>query len=291
MHVLIIGCGYSGTILAEKLLAEGISVTGTRRSWKHAENELQLLSKVELDLSNPEQLRALPQDVDYVVNMTSSNRGGASEYQKIFLEGNRSLAEVFRQIKGYYMTSSTSVYSQTSGEWVDESSPANPTTQTGQILRQAEELVLQAFSFCQPVVFRVAGIYGQGRAHLLEAYLDSRVKWNRAMDRYLNMIHVEDLARLMVAALKSEQLQGIFNAVDDLPVKQSEFYLWLSQETKGKLPEECAIEEIENRKRGVSNKRVSNTKIKQALGFSFTYPTFRQGYGLEVHSWRAAQTC
>ena len=96
------------------------------------------------------------------------------------------------------------------------------------------------------------------------------------------MIHRDDLIGCIIAALKNGRPGEIYNAVDDEPVSQVNFFQWLAG-TVGKYPPPSAPENPdENRKRGVTNKRVSNRKLKMELGCQFKYPNFRKGYSAEI---------
>ena len=100
--------------------------------------------------------------------------------------------------------------------------------------------------------------------------------------RFLNMIHRDDLVGGIIAALKSGRAGEIYNAVDDEPVSQRVFFEWLAG-TLGKYPPPSAPENsIEDRKRGVTNKRVSNRRLKMELGYQFKHPNFRIGYSAEL---------
>ena len=105
-------------------------------------------------------------EFDVVVQCASSGGGGAEEYRRIYLEGARNLLGAFPSARLLF-TSSTSVYAQQHGDIVDETSPANPGHERGQILREAEELVLSH----NGIVARLGGIYGPGRSFLLRRFL------------------------------------------------------------------------------------------------------------------------
>jgi nucleoside-diphosphate-sugar epimerase len=96
------------------------------------------------------------------------------------------------------------------------------------------------------------------------------------------MIHRDDLIGCIIAALKSGRPGEIYNAADDEPVSQVHFFQWLAG-TVGKYPPPSEPENpAENRKRGVTNKRVSNRRLKMELGCQFKYPNFRKGYSAEI---------
>jgi nucleoside-diphosphate-sugar epimerase len=93
---------------------------------------------------------------------------------------------------------------------------------------------------------------------------------------------LDDLVGVIITALKSGRVGEIYNVVDDEPVREISFFTWLS-ETLGKwMPPFASAEESSNRKRGLTNKKVSNRRLKMELGYQFKYPTFRQGYTAEI---------
>ncbi|PYJ99144.1 MAG: hypothetical protein DME23_10340, partial [Verrucomicrobia bacterium] len=101
-------------------------------------------------------------------------------------------------------------------------------------------------------------------------------------ERLINMIHRDDLVGIIMAALKNGRPGEIYNAVDDEPVAQIHFFRWLS-ETLGKwMPPFAAEAQAGDHKRGLTNKRVSNRKLKMELGYQFKHSTFRQGYTAEI---------
>ena len=158
--------------------------------------------------------------------------------------------------KKFVYTSSTSVYGQTDGSAVKESSPTEPQSDTSKILVQTEKLLLDAAQQKFPaVILRVAGIYGPDRGHLFLQYLRNEAKISGKGERLINMIHRDDLVGAIIAALKSGRAGEIYNAVDDEPVAQIHFFRWLS-ETIGKyLPPFATEAESAERKRGFTQKK------------------------------------
>jgi nucleoside-diphosphate-sugar epimerase len=96
------------------------------------------------------------------------------------------------------------------------------------------------------------------------------------------MIHRDDVAGAIIAALKSGRAGEVYNAVDDEPVTQLGFFQWLSGPLGKELPPYGPEDAEVVRKRGVTNKKVSNRRLKMELGYQFKYPTFRQGYTAEI---------
>jgi nucleoside-diphosphate-sugar epimerase len=187
-------------------------------------------------------------------------------------------------LKKFVYTSSTSVYGQTDGALVKESSATEPTSSTSQVLVETESVLLAAAraNNFPAVILRVAGIYGPERGHLFLQYLRNEAKICGKGERIINMIHRDDLVGVILAALKDGRPGEIYNATDDEPVAQVHFFRWLS-ETLGKwMPPFASAAEGASRKRGLTNKKVLNRKLKMELGYQFRYPTFRQGYTAEI---------
>jgi nucleoside-diphosphate-sugar epimerase len=287
MRVLIVGCGYVGLPLGTELVKLGHEVFGLRRSsGGEAEMTAAGIQPLVADITRPEDLASLPGPFDWVVNTVSSTKGGEEEYRQVYVQGTRNLIEWLARtpLKKFVFTSSTSVYGQTDGSVVKESSPAEPASATSRLLVEAEKRLLdaaQAKTF-PAVILRVAGIYGPGRGHLFLQYLRDEARIAGKGERILNMIHRDDLVGIILAALKNGRAGEIYNATDDEPVAQIHFFRWLS-ETLGKwMPPFATEEENVQRKRGLTNKKVSNRRLKMELGVALKYPTFRQGYTAEI---------
>jgi nucleoside-diphosphate-sugar epimerase len=286
MRVLIVGCGYVGIPLGAELVRQGHEVFGLRRS-AAAEAELKSAGIQPLggDVTRPETLVKLPCEFNWVVNCVAAG-GDAENYRQVYLQGTRHLIEWLapNPPKKFVYTSSTSVYGQTDGSAVKESSPAEPLVETAKILRETEKLLLAAVAGRKfpAVILRVAGIYGPDRGHAFKQFLKNEARIEGDGSRVLNMIHRDDLIGGIIAALKSGRAGEIYNAVDDEPVTQATFFQWLAA-TVGKYPPESVPENTEeNRKRGATNKRVSNRRLKMELGYQFKYPNFRKGYSAEI---------
>lgn len=285
MRVLIIGCGYTGVRLGQRLLAGGHEVHGVRRS-PGAELGRMGIREIACDIGDAGQVGQLPGEYDWVVNAVSSGKGGLEAYRRVYLEGTRNLLERFADSPPakYVHVSSTSVYGQTDGSAVNETSPAEPASPTGQVLVETEQLLLDSFRRHRfpAVIPRAAGIYGPGRGFLFQQFLRGEARMIGEGQRYLNMIHVEDLAGAILAVLEKGEAGGIYNAADDEPVREIDFFRWLAERTGRGLPPALSEESLPERKRALTSKRVSNARLKSGLQFGFRYPTFREGYEAEV---------
>jgi len=286
MRVLIVGCGYVGVPLGAELVRLGHEVFGLRRN-PAAAAELPAAGIQPLvgDVTRPETLAKLPRDFDWVVNCVAAG-GDAENYRQIYLEGTRHLIDWLapNPPKKFIYTSSTSVYGQNDGSQVKESSPTEPVAETSKILVETEKVLLAAVAERKfpAVILRVAGIYGPDRGHWFKQFLKDSAHIEGDGSRCLNMIHRDDLVGCIVAALKNGRAGEIYNAVDDEPVSQLHFFQWLAQAVDKPLPPSVPENSDDTRRRGVTNKRVSNRKLKMELGHRFKHPTFRQGYSAEL---------
>jgi nucleoside-diphosphate-sugar epimerase len=267
-RILIAGCGYVGRATADLFHAAGWQVEG----WIASEKSAAALSTKpypisRVDISNREQVAERSGTFHAVVHCASSRGGGVESYQQIYLNGTRNLLNRFVDTKMLF-TSSTSVYAQCDGSWVTEESEANPVRETGGVLLETEKLVLARHG----TVARLAGIYGPGRSALLSKFLAGIAIIDPENDRFVNQVHCDDIASGLFLLLSRESRKPqIYNVVDDRPMLQSECYRWLAQRLNRALPP--IGKSTEQRKRGDSNKRVSNAKLRN-LGWTLRYPTF-----------------
>ena len=270
-RALIAGCGYVGRVVAELLTADGWAL----ECWTLSPASARELSAKghharAIDISNERDVTARKADFDAVIHSASTQGGDVDLYRRVYLRGARNLIDCFNPVKTLF-TSSTSVYAQTNGEWVTEDSAPEPKHATGKILIEAEQLVLSAGG----KVARLGGIYGPGRSALLRKFLSSEASADPKSDRFVNLIHRDDAAAALQFLLKSDSATGqIYNVVDDQPILLSECYRWMATKLERPLPQPGRS--ISQRKRGDSNKRVSNAKLK-AVGWSPRYPTFAAG--------------
>jgi nucleoside-diphosphate-sugar epimerase len=285
MRVLIVGCGYVGLPLGAELARLGHEVFGLRRSpAAKAEMKAAGIKPLFGDIARPEELAGLPTPFDWVVNCVASGGGTAGDYRRVYLEGTRNLIERLKPSPPgkFVYTSSTSVYGQDDGSPVAEESPTEPVAETAKILVETEKVLLAAAQngVLAAVILRLAGIYGPQRGYWLRRYLsnDARIEGDGA--RWLNMIHRDDVVGCIIAALHKARPGAIYNAVDNEPVSEVSLYQWLAGQLGKPLPPSAPEEAA--RKRGATNKRVSNSKLKAELAYRFKYPSFREGYAAEL---------
>lgn len=274
-RTLIAGCGYVGTALGTRLAGEGGQVWGLRR---RAEGLPDGITPIEADLGDPRTLEHLPEGIDRVVYAASPGARDEESYRNAYVRGLENLLARLgargERLSRLVLLSSTSVYAQQEGEWVDEGSPTEPTHPSGRTLLEAEQL---ARSSGHPaVVLRLAGIYGPGRTRLLE-----RVRRGEArmppQPRWTNRIHRDDCAGAIAHLLALEAPDDLYLGVDHEPADFGEVVRWLAAELGAPTPEPEDPDADPPGRRARTSKRCRNTRLV-ASGYRFAYPTFRDGY-------------
>jgi nucleoside-diphosphate-sugar epimerase len=269
-RILIAGCGYLGEAVADLFSDSGWEIEGWTASQSSAAKFSDKPYAVRaVDITDRNQLGAQPKNFDAVIHCASTSGGAPEVYRRVYFEGARNLLEQFGG-STILFTSSTSVYAQNNREWVTEESPAEPKHDSGKILRKTEELVLRRGG----IVARLAGIYGPGRAALLTKFLRGEAIFDPDNDRFVNEGHRDDIASALFLLLDREVARGhIFNVADDKPILQSDCYRFLARKLNKPFPPRGKSDG--SRKRGDSNKRVSNLKLR-SLGWVPRYPSFEE---------------
>ncbi|PCR91703.1 SDR family oxidoreductase [Natrinema ejinorense] len=294
MDVAILGCGYVGIELGRQLAAREHEPIGVRRSTAGIERiEDAGFQAVRADVTDREALAAVP-DVDAIVFAASSGGRGAEAARDVYVEGLQTAIEAFgereRTPERLIYTSSTGVHGDHDGDWVDEETPLDPTTEKTAVLAEAERIALEdpeAYGF-RGTVARYAGLYGPDR-YRLERYLEGPVTAG-----YLNMVHRDDAAGAVRYLLEEDLARGeVVQVVDDEPASKWAFADWLAAECGREGPptqtkaERLADDDVSDagRRRILTSKRCSNDRLRE-LGYEFAYPTFREGYREAIESYR-----
>lgn len=268
--LLIIGCGAIGSALALHLTAQGHQVTGLKR---HPPLENNGINYIAADLTVAGQLQKLPDDFDAVFFIVSADGRTEQSYRTVYETGLGNALAKFQQ-QPWFFVSSTSVYGQNQGEWVDENSPTEPSNITSQLICQAEQRLLAANA--NSVIVRFSGIYGPGREYLLRSAQQSP-SIQQTPPYYTNRIHQQDcvgvLAFLLAQRLAGVALNNCYLASDDNPATMWEVISWLAEQLNCPAPTVKSIEGIADQ-----NKRCQNQRLK-ALGYVFRYPDYQAGYG------------
>lgn len=273
--ILIAGLGFVGEALAHALASKGhhvIGLTHSESSFQRLQQHRATIDVRQADISQPDSLSCAFTEkesaaISWVIHCASSGRGGPEQYRAVYRDGLANLHALCPRSRLLF-TSSTSVYAQTDGSWVDESSPAEPVRETGRILRETEMLALQSGG----LVARLAGIYGPERSYILLKFLADTAVIEGDGGRYLNQAHRDDIVRALQHLIEREE-KGIFNVVDSTPQTQRQLYAWLAKHFDRPLPPQAPPDH--ERKRGWTHKRVSNQRLK-ASGWQPRYPSFQE---------------
>jgi nucleoside-diphosphate-sugar epimerase len=275
-RVLIAGCGYVGSALAEMLVEDGHEVWGMRR------NPAALPPGVHhfaADLRDPATLAHLPPDLDFVAYTATADASTDEAYRAAYVDGPRHLLHALaaggQRPRRVLFTSSTGVYGQRGGEWIDEDSPTEPASFTGARMLEGERVFLDG-PF-PGVVLRLGGIYGPGRTSLVEKVRSGEAECPPEPS-WTNRIHRDDAAGALRHLMTLEAPAPVYLGVDREPAALCDVYRWIAARLGLPEPPVRAGAEDGRRRRRGGNKRCRGDRLA-ASGYIYRYPTFREGFG------------
>ncbi|MCH2163587.1 MAG: SDR family oxidoreductase [Marinovum sp.] len=270
--LLSIGHGYSAKALARILKPQGWRIIGTTRSAEKADALIQ--DGVEACVYPGSDLSALLSEATHVLSSVSATDTG----DPIVADIGDALAEA-KQLEWVGYLSTTGVYGDFDGAWVNEDTPLSPSTKRGQMRKTAEE-DWAAIRGLPLHIFRLAGIYGPGRGPFSKVRAGTArriVKPGQVFSR----IHVDDIAQVLAASIAARHPGGIYNVCDDDPAPPQDVLSYAAELLGLPEPKEVAFEDAEMgpmaRSFYAENKRVENTRIKETLGVTLRYPDYRAG--------------
>jgi len=265
-RLLIAGCGDLGARLHARLGGEW-SVTGLRRNVERLPGGM---DGIPADLLDPRTLDALPRDWDAVIYTATPGAFDADAYRATYCTGLAHLLDRVRTSRLLFV-SSTAVYGQDRGEWVDEDSITEPTRFNGRVLLDGERIAREAGG----VVVRFSGIYGPGRDALVRKLRAGGVECRRMPPQWTNRIHADDAAAALAHLLTLDADRRVWLASDERPAPKFEVLAWLAQRLGVAGPEAVDGEECEDS--AGQGKRVSSARLR-ATGLRLQYPDFEHGY-------------
>lgn len=264
--VLIAGAGDIGTRLARRLVAEGRQVFALRRGEAAGGDGIVWLRG---DITRPATLAGWPK-VDALVFAPAPDARDEAAYRALFIDGLRHVIEALpERPKRTLFVSSSAVYGDHAGAWVDEDTPPAPPGFNGRVLLEAERWL--AARNVGGVSVRLAGLYGPGRTQLFERIREGKAAVPRGQHVYANRIHVDDAASALACVLDAAAPEPVYLGVDDTPLPIDELYDHLAHLLGAPLPPEGPGPV------GVGNKRLSNARLR-ATGFRCEWPDAREGY-------------
>lgn len=278
-QALVIGCGYLGARIGRRLVDKGYKVRGTSRRGRRLRELRSLGLEGELlDLQEASASPLLRRAYDVVVYAAAPGRGSEAGSNAALVYGSGLAACVAgwkTQAPGrFVLLSSTGVYGQDDGSWIDERSPREPCGERQRLLVEAEDLVLGAARRVgfPGIVLRLGGLYGPDR---------SPVDWcrdpvwrerlvQRSGEAYMNWVHVDDAATATVLAAEVGRPGEVYLVVDDEPAPREDFYRFACQRG-GSPPLDFPSDPAR------MAKRCTNRKARHELGFAPIYPSYREG--------------
>lgn len=286
--VLILGCGYLGTALAQRLMSEGIRVGALTRNVQQGEylKTLGLDEVVVEEIDSDAWHLQIKGEYKAVVNCVSSAGGGLAGYQKSYVAGQHSFLKwaQHQDLETVCYTSSTSVYPQDGGVWVDELALTEPASETAAILLEAERLILEAETLSSDrYVLRLAGIYGPQRHYMIDQLrLGTKVLPGDGKPN-LNSIHRDDAVDAIVLLLRKRVGTGveIFNVCDGEPIPKIELIQLLAVRMQCECPIfDPKIKNIRLQRRGgrMPDRKISNKKLRLLTSWKPANGSILQGY-------------
>ncbi len=260
---VILGAGYTGVRLAQRLASEGQAVIVTRRDPAAAASTAAAIGAVEgvaMDLTRPESL-VVP-DGAIVVCLAQPGADPVAE--------TAALAHATRNAERLVYVSSTGVYPSANGQWVDETWPIAPVTAAGQA-RAAAEAALPGDA-CS---LRVAGIHGPGRG-LLERIRSGTYRIVGSETSHVSRIHVVDLVDAIIRA-GATAFAGAINIADDDPAPIGEVADTIADALGVPRPPRVPADSVAPEVAGMltADRRIANTRMKEKLGVVLRYPSWR----------------
>lgn len=281
--VLVAGCGTVGTRVGLAWAAAGARVVGARR---RAERIPAPLEAVGADFADPDSLGPLRgRRFDLVYYIATPDRYDDGGYKRAYVDGlGNVLDAVLPDPSGsapdapprVVFVSSTSVYGQSRGEWVDEESPTHPQSFSGRRTLEAEG-VLARRAGIEPVAVRFGGIYGPGRERLVRTIAEGR-PCHDDPPRWTNRIHEDDVVGVLMHVGGMATPAPRYLGVDREPATDCRVADFIAARLG--LPRPLRQQSGDAGEVGVrgANKRCRSDRLVES-GYRFRFPTFREGYG------------
>lgn len=278
MRLLIAGCGDLGIRLGRLWCEHGGSVVALRR---RTDRLPACFETVAADLNEPFAEGLLQGQFDAIAYLVSADARNPQAYERAYVDGFKRLIEgVSSPVARVVFASSTAVYGEDAGGWVDESSITHPSAFNGQILLRAEQQVFKLVPHAS--IARFSGLYGPGRERMLTLGRAGEV----GSARWGNRIHIDDAAGALMHMLRMEQSPSLVCVSDDEPARDDVVFAHLRQQLglPALMPDPTPAATAHTTERG---RRVSNRQLR-ASGFAFRYPSFVEGYAAVLADQRAS---
>lgn len=275
---LVFGCGYLGRRVALRWLAAGDRVVAVTRSEQTARQFAELgMEPLIADVTKPETLGALPA-AETLLYAVGYDRSGGPSIGEVYATGLANvLAAVPPTTRRVIYISTTGVYGDAGGDWIDEATPPAPIRDGGQASLAAEEILRSSPYACRSVSLRLAGIYGPDRLPYL-AQLKAAEPIAAPSAGWLNLIHVDDAATTVLTAADHPAPPPVVCVSDGQPPLRTDYYTEMARLLNAPPPTFIDPPADSPRAaRAAASKRVRNALLTGELGVSLRYPTYREG--------------
>ena len=277
-RLLIFGFGYTSKFMCQKLAKKNWQVFCTTRFHDKFE-EIRSINAIPIDFDDEEKIKLLFEEDLYILSTAPPKNGSdpvIDNYSYLFKNNSERIKWV-----GYLST--TSVYGDKKGEWVTEDTVLKPSLERSILRITAENLWIKLGDILttKTVIFRLAGIYGPGRSLVDRLIRNEKIYVVDKPAHLFNRIHIEDIVGAIEMAMTTQSSAFIFNLSDDMPATQLEVAQFAANLLKKKLPETVNLksERISEMARSFyqEEKKVSNKKLKNELGYNLVFPSFQEG--------------
>jgi len=276
--LLIFGFGYTAKFMCQKFSKKNWEVFCTTR-FKEKAKEIKSLNATPIFFDDEEKIESVLSKNSYILSTAppENSKDPVVENYGHLLKKNS------ERVKWAGYLSTTSVYGDKKGEWVTEDTVLEPNLERS-ISRVAAEnswIKLGENHLIKTVIFRLAGIYGPGRSLVDRLMKDEDVYIVDKPAHLFNRIHVDDIVGAIEMAISSKSEAKIFNLSDDLPAKQLDVAKFAASLLKRKSPQTVSLESdlVSEMARSFykEEKKVSNTRLKDELGYKLVFPSFKEG--------------
>jgi nucleoside-diphosphate-sugar epimerase len=275
-RLLSLGHGYSAQALSDLLIPQGWGVTGTTR---RAEKAARLADQgIEALIWPGTDLAPALERATHILVSAAPDAAG----DPVLAACGAALTKLAPKLEWLGYLSTTGVYGDHQGGWVDEQTPLTPSTQRGRWRVQAEDdwRALAGSSGLPLHIFRLAGIYGPGRGPF-KKLRSGTARCILKPNQFMSRIHVEDIGRVLEASIAQPLPGGIYNVCDDEPCPPEDVLRHAAGLLDLPPPPDVSFDQAEMtpmaRSFYAESKKVRNARIKTELGVALAYPTYREG--------------
>jgi nucleoside-diphosphate-sugar epimerase len=283
MSKLVFGCGYLGERVARQWRSAGHDVVIVTRSGERADAfKKSGYGVIVADVTQSATLAGLPA-AETVLFAVGFDRSAGGSIEEVYAGGVKNVLAALRADVGRFIyISTTGVYGNAGGDWVDEDTPPDPRREGGRASLAAERVLAESSFAARGIVLRLAGIYGPGRIPFLDK-LRAGEPIPAVSEGHLNLIHVDDAAKVVVAAAEFTETQRnrkrlIYCVSDGHPVERGEYYREVAR-LVGAAPPTLVTPDLNSPRaaRAESDRRVKNTRMLAELGVQLAFPDYRAG--------------